>query len=52
MTRPVSPSLARCELTHLVREPIDVARAATALVQEANDRGGEDNITVVLISIQ
>jgi dimethylargininase len=27
-TRPVSPSLARCELTHIAREPIDVARAA------------------------
>jgi dimethylargininase len=29
VTRPVSASLARCELTHLAREPIDVARAAT-----------------------
>ena len=28
LTRPVSASLARCELTHLAREPIDVARAA------------------------
>ena len=27
ITRPVSPSLAQCELTHLAREPIDVARA-------------------------
>ena len=27
VTRPVSPSLAHCELTHLAREPIDVARA-------------------------
>ena len=27
LTREVSPSLARCELTHLAREPIDVARA-------------------------
>jgi dimethylargininase len=27
VTRPVSPSLARCELTHLAREPIDVPRA-------------------------
>jgi len=27
VTRPVSASLARCELTHLAREPIDVARA-------------------------
>ena len=29
ITRPVSPSLAKCELTHLAREPIDVARATT-----------------------
>ena len=29
VTRPVSPSLAQCELTHLAREPIDVARAET-----------------------
>ena len=28
VTRPGSPSLAPCELTHLAREPIDVARAA------------------------
>jgi dimethylargininase len=28
LTRAVSPSLARCELTHLAREPIDAARAA------------------------
>ena len=27
----------------------DVAKAASALVSEANDRGGEDNITVVLL---
>lgn len=27
LTRPVSPALARCELTHLPREPIDVERA-------------------------
>jgi dimethylargininase len=27
VTRPVSPSIARCELTHLAREAIDVARA-------------------------
>ena len=27
VTRPVSSSLAKCELTHLAREPIDVARA-------------------------
>jgi len=26
---PVGPSLAQCELTHLAREPIDVARATT-----------------------
>jgi dimethylargininase len=29
VTRPVSASLARCELTHLAREPIDVARATS-----------------------
>jgi len=28
ITRAVSPALARCELTHLSREPIDVGRAA------------------------
>ena len=28
VTRAVSPALAECELTHLVREPIDVAKAA------------------------
>jgi dimethylargininase len=28
VTRPVSPTLASCELTHLTRQPIDVARAA------------------------
>jgi hypothetical protein len=27
LTRPVSPTLDRCQLTHLAREPIDVARA-------------------------
>ncbi len=27
LTREVSPAIARCELTHLAREPIDVARA-------------------------
>ncbi len=27
ITRPVSPTLAECELTHLAREPIDVAKA-------------------------
>lgn len=28
ITRKVSPAIARCELTHLAREPIDAARAA------------------------
>ena len=28
LTRPVPPSIAHCELTHMTREPIDVARAA------------------------
>ena len=27
ITRPVSPAIERCELTHLTREPIDLARA-------------------------
>jgi protein phosphatase len=30
----------------------DVARAATALVHEANERGGDDNITVVLLKFE
>jgi len=30
----------------------DVARAASALVSEANERGGEDNITVVLLKFE
>ena len=30
----------------------DVARAATSLVDEANERGGEDNITVVLLKFE
>ena len=30
----------------------DVAKAATALVDEANERGGEDNITVVLLKFE
>ena len=28
LTRPVSPTLDRCELTHVTRVPIDVARAS------------------------
>ena len=31
---------------------VDVARATTALVSEANERGGEDNITVVLLKFE
>jgi protein phosphatase len=30
----------------------DVARAATSLVEQANDKGGEDNITVVLLKFE
>jgi protein phosphatase len=32
--------------------PFDTAHAATALVDEANERGGEDNITVVLLKFE
>jgi protein phosphatase len=32
--------------------PFDAAHAATALVDEANERGGEDNITVVLLKFE
>jgi protein phosphatase len=32
--------------------PFDPARAASALVDEANERGGEDNITVVLLQFE
>ncbi len=32
--------------------PFDVGRAANALVDEANERGGEDNITVVLLKFE
>jgi protein phosphatase len=30
----------------------DVARATSALISEANERGGEDNITVVLLKFE
>jgi serine/threonine protein phosphatase PrpC len=30
----------------------DIARTATSLVAEANQRGGEDNITVVLLKFE
>jgi serine/threonine protein phosphatase PrpC len=30
----------------------NIARAATALVEAANERGGEDNITVVLLKFE
>jgi serine/threonine protein phosphatase PrpC len=36
----------------LERTEGDVARAARALVDEANERGGEDNITVILIKYE
>ncbi len=36
----------------LAEAPGDVARAATALVDEANERGGEDNITVVVLKFE
>jgi dimethylargininase len=42
ITRAVSPSIARCELTHLAREPIDVARASEqhAAYEECLRRAG------------
>jgi serine/threonine protein phosphatase PrpC len=36
----------------IAQAPGDVARAATALVDAANERGGEDNITVVLLKFE
>ena len=42
LTRPVSPSIARCELTHLEREPIDVdlAHAQHAAYEDGLRRAG------------
>ena len=41
------------EIARILREAEgDVARAATSLVEEANHRGGEDNITVVLLKFE
>jgi protein phosphatase len=41
------------DIAHILEEASgDVARAATALVNEANERGGEDNITVVLLKFE
>ena len=41
------------DIARIIAEaPGDVARAATALVDEANERGGEDNITVVLLKFE
>ena len=36
----------------LARAEGDVAKAADALVDEANERGGEDNITVILLKFE
>ena len=49
VTRPVSPSIARCELTHLEREPIDVARAI-AQHAEYERRLGALGATLVRVS--
>ncbi|MEQ1910268.1 MAG: arginine deiminase-related protein [Vicinamibacterales bacterium] len=46
LTRDVSPLIARCELTHLVREPIDVDRA------RAQHRAYEDALTRLGCSIR
>jgi PPM family protein phosphatase len=41
------------DIAHVLEEAAgDVARAASALVDEANERGGEDNITVVLLKFE
>lgn len=49
MTRPVSPTLAQCELTHLAREPIDVARATA---QHADYERLLGSIGAKVISVQ
>lgn len=36
------------DMQHIIQESEDLERACHALVEEANNRGGEDNITVVL----
>lgn len=51
ITREVSPSIARCELTHLAREPIDIARAVAQ--HESYVRALEDlGCTIVQASPQ
>ena len=41
------------DIARILREADgDVSKAATALVSEANERGGEDNITVVLLKFE
>ena len=41
------------DIARILREADgDVAKAASALVGEANERGGEDNITVVLLKFE
>jgi protein phosphatase len=41
------------DIARILREADgDVTKAATALVSEANERGGEDNITVVLLKFE
>lgn len=44
----LSGKLRNEEIRQIVAEAGDLATAASALIQAANDRGGEDNITVVL----
>jgi dimethylargininase len=46
LTRPVPPSIAHCELTHLAREPIDVARA------EAQHDAYEDALRAIGCTVQ
>ena len=48
VTRPVSATLAECELTHLAREPIDVARATAQ--HAAYERGlAELGVTIIQV---
>jgi PPM family protein phosphatase len=40
------------EITQIIAETADVREACRRLIQRANERGGEDNITAILIKIE